>query len=651
MKQPHFKTGLQAFNLPHCLPKIFSIGLLLSICALVTTARGQQAIKEDTVLVNKLIKDFNDSFDINPERALAAAQKVVDISEKSNYPEGAATGLLGLGKLYNKIGKPDKAIEQLQRALAISRKDHNGKLESKALNELGSIYDNRRDYNDAYSYFFDALKVSTEAKDTFDRAESYRFIGHSFAEQDNFAEAIKNLNKALEIYRSLNEPLDYAHLCTDLSAAYFNHNDFPTGLKYIHEAIGIYLRLQDTNALSRPYTQLATYFQFTRKYDSAKYYFNLSLKLAAAGSNKMKEAEALFSLAGLCDDMEDNGPAEKYFKDALNLSREISYERLMYDVPYNMARMYERMGDYKSAFYYLDTAYYVRSTLFDTDKARTVAEMNARYNTNELENKNKLLEKENENEHVRVQRKNILVYSGFGAAILCILIGFLLVRQNKMRADRQQLELEQKQLLAQINPHFIYNCLNSIQQFIVQNDTMNANKYLADFALLMRQTLENSKDGVITVRRELDYLENYLSFEVMRFEDKFTYTLACAEDVDADKEEIPSMIIQPFVENAIRHGLYNLKGKVGKLAISFYKKDGYLICEVDDNGIGMEEAQKIKEQRVIKYESHGMDLTKRRLALVSKVKSGDYKILVINKKDMAQNPVGTTIIIKFPLEA
>src|SRR6202012_5364790 len=104
-----------------------------------------------------------------------------------------------------------------------------------------------------------------------------------------------------------------------------------------------------------------------------------------------------------------------------------------------------------------------------------------------------------------------------------LIIGFLLIRQNRISTARQKMELEQKQLLAQINPHFIFNCLNSIQQFVVQNDTLNANKYLADFALLMRQTLDNSKDGVITLRREMEYLENYLSFESMRFEDRLHY--------------------------------------------------------------------------------------------------------------------------------
>jgi LytS/YehU family sensor histidine kinase len=137
----------------------------------------------------------------------------------------------------------------------------------------------------------------------------------------------------------------------------------------------------------------------------------------------------------------------------------------------------------------------------------------------------------------------------------------------------------------------------------------------------------------------------------MRFEDKFTYAVECVPDINIDTVEIPSMIIQPFVENAIRHGLVNLETRKGLLKIRFYKKDDLLFCEVDDNGIGMEEAQKLKAQTFIKYQSHGMDLTQQRLLLVSKMYSKDYKITIVNKTGKDNSQEGTTIIIKFPLQA
>ena len=201
-----------------------------------------------------------------------------------------------------------------------------------------------------------------------------------------------------------------------------------------------------------------------------------------------------------------------------------------------------------------------------------------------------------------------------------------------------------------MNPHFIFNCLNSIQHFVVINDVKKANKYLTGFASLMRQTLENSKDDIITLKKELAYLDNYLALELMRFKDRFAVEINCAENIDASAIKIPSMIIQPFVENAIRHGLCFLKERTGKLTIKFYLKGNNLFCEVDDNGIGRIQSQKLKAETNIMYESQGMSLTRQRLAIVSKSSGYDYSVVVKDKIDGQNGSEGTTVIIKFPVE-
>jgi LytS/YehU family sensor histidine kinase len=180
----------------------------------------------------------------------------------------------------------------------------------------------------------------------------------------------------------------------------------------------------------------------------------------------------------------------------------------------------------------------------------------------------------------------------------------------------------------------------------------NASKYLSGFAALMRQTLENSKESTITLKKELSYLKNYLALEMMRYEDKFDYEIICADIPDTI--EIPPMIIQPFIENAIRHGLCYLKERKGKLYIRFYlssigrKGEKQLICEIDDNGIGREQSQKLKLVNETHYESKGMELTRQRLELVSRNTGSEYVIEVKDKKNEHGEPEGTTIIIKFP---
>lgn len=615
---------------------------------------GQVAAKEDTALVNKLLKDARDTAEIDIKRAIIIAERAAEISERIDYRQGIAKALLRTGGLNDNIGNNEKAIEDLQKALKICEENNITDIEGKVLNTLGGAITKKNDYKTALSYFIHALNIHRQLNDSTGMAVSYSNIGTNFMDQDNFYDAVKNYGKAIEIYQSLKSQKRskrLALLYTNIGNVYAWHLDDPKGLSYLYQAINIFSELHDTLDMGTPFSILGTYYDKIDNYDSALYYHKKGLGVYIKKGDKKMIALEFSNIAGLYINLEKYDMAEKYYNDALPLAKETSFEGIICHIQRYLGIIYAKKHDYKKAFEMLDTAYINMDTLRTHEKSQELVEMTVRYNNSELENKNKLLQKENDIKQVKLQRKNIIEYSGFGAALLFLVIGVQMVRQNRLKTNQQKLELEQKQLLAQINPHFIFNCLNSIQQFVVQNDTMNANKYLADFALLMRQTLDNSKDGNISLRREIEYLENYLSFEHMRFEDKFTYSVRFAPDINIDTIEIPSMIIQPFVENAIRHGLINLETRTGILSISFYKKENFLYCEVDDNGIGMEEAKRLKGQTFIKYQSHGMELTQQRLALVSKMNSKDYTIKIVNKTGRNQNAEGTTIIIKFPLQA
>ena len=623
--------------------------LPMLIMFIAVTAFGQSATKEDTAYVNRLGKAFEDTIRTNANAALHIAEDMVRIASKIGYERGVASGLMWTSVYYDNEHNTSKRVEYLKKALAYSR-EHNVKIiEGRALANLGIVCKESMDYADAMSYANRALDIFKELHDTLRMAQCYINISSYFMDSKNYDEGIKYVNIAAGLFRQLHNMSSVALAYNNVALMYATMRKYPESLRYADSSISIYKALKDTNALMLPYGIYGNYYASVKKYDSAIYYYTKNLVIALNTHNKREQAFVYVNL-GICNERSNKyKPAIKYLDTALKLAHEVNYGQLYFEIPHILADLYHNINDHKKEAEYLRIADAARDSFLNEDRQKKMAEMTARFDNKELESKNALLEKDHDIQQIKLRQKNTLIYAGFGAALLLLVIGLQVVRHNKLKANRKLLQVEQKQLLAQMNPHFIFNSLNSIQQFVVQNDTLNANKYLADFALLMRQTLDNSKDSTISLQRELDYLDNYLSFESMRFEDKFQYTLTCAEDINPDEVEIPSMIVQPFVENAIRHGLYNLQGKEGKLTISFYKKEGYLICEVDDNGIGMEEAERIKSQRIIKHQSHGMDITRQRLELVSKVTNGDYNITVVNKKDMDQNPAGTTIVIKFPL--
>ncbi len=243
---------------------------------------------------------------------------------------------------------------------------------------------------------------------------------------------------------------------------------------------------------------------------------------------------------------------------------------------------------------------------------------------------------------------------------LMLLFSFLLIRYFTIRirkkSDAQLLmkikfaELELNSLQAQMNPHFIFNALQSIQDFILSHDPRTANKYLSKFSKLMRLFLESSREKYIKLNEELDLLQLYIELEQLRFEDKFQYKLNLDEKLEEQLIEIPSMLIQPFVENAINHGLlYNEDD--GKLEISFMFDDNRLICIVEDNGIGREKAYEIKTRSTLSYKSRGMQLVKERLKVLNVVGNQNIDINIEDLYDDERISNGTRVTIKILLDS
>ncbi|MGL4598431.1 MAG: histidine kinase [Bacteroidia bacterium] len=223
-----------------------------------------------------------------------------------------------------------------------------------------------------------------------------------------------------------------------------------------------------------------------------------------------------------------------------------------------------------------------------------------------------------------------------------------LMREKEKNSTQSKLyEMEMRVVKAQMNPHFIFNAMNSIQQFVLSNDSENANNYLIRFSRLLRKTLESNTDETISLANEIDILEKYMEIEALRFVGGFRFTVICDDEIDKQTTQIPQLLIQPLVENAIWHGLIP---KVGDkvITITFELIDASILqCTIDDNGIGRTAAQetKIASSRI----SLGIPFIQQRLELLSKVSGKIYRLDIVDKVDARQKPLGTTILLRIPL--
>ncbi|MBI5541598.1 MAG: histidine kinase [Bacteroidia bacterium] len=223
------------------------------------------------------------------------------------------------------------------------------------------------------------------------------------------------------------------------------------------------------------------------------------------------------------------------------------------------------------------------------------------------------------------------------------------IERTMLEMEKKIFDTERKALRLQMNPHFIFNTLNAIQYFIFQNDKLSANKYISMFSKLIRQILINSQQNTILLRDYLTALELYIELELLRFENLFDFKISVFPDDSILDYQIPSMILQPYVENAIRHGLIHRKEK-GMLQITVRKEEaGRILCSIEDNGIGREKAEEIRLKTKPDHQSLGTQITESRLRLINKLYGSEMFINTFDLTDSKGNPIGTKVELNIPV--
>jgi LytS/YehU family sensor histidine kinase len=206
-------------------------------------------------------------------------------------------------------------------------------------------------------------------------------------------------------------------------------------------------------------------------------------------------------------------------------------------------------------------------------------------------------------------------------------------------------ELEQKALRSQMNPHFIFNSLNSIQQYVAERDITGANNFITDFSRLIRMTLDLSTNTFINLSDEIDYITTYLKVEKTRLENQFDYSVNIDKTLNLHEIHLPPLLLQPYVENSIRHGIKYKKENKGMINISVQKKEADILVSIEDNGIGREAAQQYKSKYHIQYQSKGMSINNDRIDVLNSYNDQKIKIAINDLYDEYNEPAGTRVDI------
>nr|WP_255490994.1 histidine kinase [Dysgonomonas sp. 520] len=253
------------------------------------------------------------------------------------------------------------------------------------------------------------------------------------------------------------------------------------------------------------------------------------------------------------------------------------------------------------------------------------------------------LEKEKVLKDELIKKQNIFNYvlSGF---ILFVLVFLFFIAKALYSIKKKNKRIALQSLRREMNPHFIFNSLNSVNQFIAQNNELEANKYLSSYSKLMRNVMENSNKDFIPLSAEIEQLKEYLELEYMRFHDKFRYEINIDKDLDTDAVSIPNMLIQPQLENAVWHGLRYSEAN-GLLTLTVKNDGNKLSVIIEDNGIGIKRSNELKTKHQREHKSRGLTNTQERISLLNSLYNID---IFMEIKDKTADETGVIVMFSFP---
>jgi tetratricopeptide (TPR) repeat protein len=338
---------------------------------------------------------------------------------------------------------------------------------------------------------------------------------------------------------------------------------------------------------------------------------------------------------------------ELFFPFSKKMVKETTYRYATW-IYLDLYRHYQEKDDLRPAMQYLQAFTAAKDSLNMLTRNREAVEIQTRFETKRKDAEILALGQANELKELRLLQFTWFMAGLAGLALLIVFIAVMLHRQRELKNSRQTLLLQQRLFRTQMNPHFLFNSLASIQNFIIMEKPSLASDYLGRFSKLMRQILNSSAEEYVPLEEEISSIENYLALQKVRYREMFDYTVEVDEEIDTETVRIPPMLAQPFIENAIEHGILH-KGSKGRIQIRIRRSGDRVILEVEDDGIGRVKAQELIRQRDKYHKSMATAITMERIRVLNRRLKRKITMEIIDLKDEKGEARGTRVVFVVPV--
>jgi tetratricopeptide (TPR) repeat protein len=590
--------------------------------------------------------------------AISSSYLTKNITERELilYSRYYVTSLHNRGISYSEQSNDEKAITYFNEAIKQSIKYGLKNEMAISMQAIAQIDIRKGNNAKALNILYNCLKIFEDVKDEIGVADVHLSIGNICFLQRDYQKAIEHHEKSLELYLKNKYDVALNTVYFKLGVDYNSIQNYSKALFYLEKSIHAVENAEyDINSVA--YLNIAQIYIFQNKLDDALLNANKSLEIATNTKNVIEISHSHVVLSKIFSIQKKYDKAIFHGNEALKIGQEIKHPTEIAMASGQLYSIYKETNNEKNADKMHQIYIEAKNELDNEESKNALLEQKLKYEYEkkelitkaEIEKKLSAITLENEKNNLT---KNIWLVVIASILILSVVSSFFLFRYFKQKSlinEQKNNLLKQKLLVSQMNPHFIFNSLNAIQNYIFKQDSLKAGDYLAQFSELIRMILDYSRKDFISVEAEKKLLTNYLNLQKLRFENKFNYSITIDKQINISEVFIPPMLAQPFIENAIEHGLFH-KTDSGSVDVRLFYENDLLTYEIEDDGIGMEEALKLKRKLKSSYESLATVITKERMNSFNTFSKKKIDIEIIDKHKINAQSSGVKVKFLVPIQ-
>ncbi len=604
-----------------------------------------QSTLSDSLIINDLLETVDSIMHNKTKNAKVLVDSAITIAEKIGNEAFIIKVLKRRYAIRYYLNKYTKAVKDLFTVLEYYKSQKDTMNIVDIYGDLGLTYADMMEYSLSLEYLYKAMDIIESKKDSKEKAIIFKYLGYTYTRMEKYEDALKYINKALVLSEELGDKEIMAESNRNIGEIFLYQKKYDEIPRYFNLALSLYKEINNKIGVASTYNFIGISKYRLGKYDSAIEYFKKSANIRKEIGDIASYVFAIGNIAYTNNAMGNFTKAISIYEDALSQLNEEDNKEGVIVLLNSINKVYATTGNYPKAYETLMKYSLLKNEVFNTEKSEQIEELKIEFETEQKEAEIENLKDITDIQNKSLQQRQMIIFLLVGSLALLGLLGYFGISRYQMKTEQNSMELEQRLLRSQMNPHFIFNSLSVIQGYIFKGSATEAANYLSNFGKLMRNILENSREEYVMLDKELETLNHYLELQNLRHGGKINYTINISENLPSDSVSVPPMLAQPFIENSIKHGM-NENGEVS-IIVKYQKSNDKMKLIIEDDGIGINKSQNINA-KLDKHKSLSTSITEGRLQLLSKRAKSKYKLSIVDISDEDINKSGTRVEVELP---